>query len=255
VEKLTSNSSIVGIIPARFASNRLPGKPLAEIAGRPMVQHVYERACRANLLDEVLVATDSPEIAAAVEAFGGRAVMTDANHATGTDRLAEVAAALPQADVIVNIQGDEPLIDPAAIDAVAELLIQQPDCLMSSAMTALDDPSEVEDPSVVKVVTALDGSALYFSRSPIPTTHSKTPESEWRKHLGLYAYRRSFLLELTTFPPTPLEKAESLEQLRVLENGFRIAMVELSAHDSIGVDTTDDLERVRAILEARKSIG
>jgi 3-deoxy-manno-octulosonate cytidylyltransferase (CMP-KDO synthetase) len=125
---------------------------------------------------------------------------------------------------------------------------------MSSAMTALDDPSEAEDPSVVKVVTAQDGSALYFSRSPIPTTRSKTSKSEWRKHIGLYAYRRRFLLRLTKFPPTPLEKAESLEQLRVLENGFRIAMVDLPTHDSIGVDTADDLERVRAILEARKAI-
>jgi 3-deoxy-manno-octulosonate cytidylyltransferase (CMP-KDO synthetase) len=252
---LPSSNSVVGIIPARFASNRLPGKPLAEIAGRPMIQHVYERACEATLLGEVLVATDSREIEAAVEAFGGRAVMTDPGHATGTDRLAEVAANLPHAEVIVNIQGDEPLIDPAAIDAVAQPLIDRPDLLMSSAMTALDDPAEADDPSVVKVVTARDGTALYFSRAPIPTTRSKTPEQDrWRKHLGLYAYRRSFLLELTKLPPTPLEEVEALEQLRVLENGFAIAMVELPAHESIGVDTQEDLDRVRALLEARNTI-
>lgn len=252
---MSSSSRVVGIIPARFASKRFPGKALAELAGRPMIQHVYERACRATLLSEVLVATDNREIEAAVKAFGGRAVMTDAKHATGTDRLAEVAADLPHAEVIVNIQGDQPLIDPAAIDAVAQPLIERPDCLMSSAMTALDDPSEAEDPSVVKVVTARDGSALYFSRSPIPTTRAETPEQDrWRKHLGLYAYRRSFLLQLTKLEPTPLEKVEALEQLRVLENGFRIAMVELPAHESIGVDTPLDLERVHAILEARKAI-
>jgi 3-deoxy-manno-octulosonate cytidylyltransferase (CMP-KDO synthetase) len=251
---LASGNTVVGIIPARFASTRLPGKPLADIAGRPMIQHVYERAQRASSLHEVLVATDTAEIVEAVEAFGGRAVLTDSGHPTGTDRLAEVAAGLPNAEVIVNIQGDEPLIEPSAIDAVVKPLLEGSDFPMSSAMTALDDPSELDDPSVVKVVTALDGAALYFSRAAIPATRSRSPEFErCHKHLGLYAYRRNFLLELATFTPTPLEKLESLEQLRVLENGFRIAMVELEAHQSIGVDTPADLERVRTLLEARRA--
>jgi len=238
-----------------MAASRLPGKPLADIAGKPMVQHVYERAQLAASLSEVLVATDSSEIVAAVERFGGRAELTDASHPTGTDRLAEVAARLEGTEIIVNIQGDEPLIDPAAIDAVVQPLLDRPETPMSSAMTALDDPDEADDPSVVKVVTARDGSALYFSRAPIPTTRSKTPEmNRWRKHLGLYAYRRSFLLELTKLPQTPLEKVEALEQLRALEHGHRIAMVELAAHESIGVDTPADLERVRAMLEARRAI-
>jgi 3-deoxy-manno-octulosonate cytidylyltransferase (CMP-KDO synthetase) len=252
---LSSSNRVVGIIPARFASSRLPGKPLAPIAGKPMIQHVYEQARRATRLSEVLVATDTPEIVAAVEAFGGRAVMTRADHPTGTDRLAEVAQSLPEAEIIVNIQGDEPLIDPAAIDAVAEPLMSDPNELMSSAMTALDHPGEADDPSVVKVVTANDGAALYFSRAPIPATRSRAPELDrWRKHLGLYAYRRSFLLQLSGLAPTPLEQVEALEQLRVLENGHRIAMVELPAHESIGVDTPEDLERVRALLEARNAI-
>lgn len=251
---MASSNTVVGIIPARFASTRLPGKPLADIAGRPMIQHVYERAQRARSLDEVLVATDTAEIVEVVEAFGGRAILTDPAHATGTDRLAEVAAGLLEVDVIVNIQGDEPLIDPSAIDAVVKPLLDGSDFPMSSAMTALDDPSEAEDPSVVKVVTALDGAALYFSRAAIPATRSRVPELDrWRKHLGLYAYRRSFLIELATFPPSPLEKLEALEQLRALENGFRIAMVELEAHQSIGVDTPEDLERVRRLLEAQRS--
>jgi 3-deoxy-manno-octulosonate cytidylyltransferase (CMP-KDO synthetase) len=252
---LASGNTVVGIIPARFASTRLPGKPLADISGRPMIQHVYERAQRASSLHEVLVATDAQEIVEAVEAFGGRAVLTDSAHPTGTDRLAEVAAGLPNADVIVNIQGDEPLIEPSAIDAVVKPLLDGLDFPMSSAMTALDDPSEVDDPSVVKVVTALDGAALHFYRVAIPATRSRSPEPiRCHKHLGIYAYRRSFLLELATLTPTPLEKLETLEQLRVLENGFRIAMVELEAHQSIGVDTPADLERVRTLLEARRAI-
>jgi 3-deoxy-manno-octulosonate cytidylyltransferase (CMP-KDO synthetase) len=251
---VASTSSVIGIIPARYESSRLPGKVLAAIAGKPMIQHVYEGASRATSLREVVVATDSHDIIKAVEAFGGRAVLTDSGHATGTDRLAEVAAGLVDVDVIVNIQGDEPLIDPAAIDAVVAPLLADSDCQMSSVMARLT-AVEADDPNVVKVVTGRDGCALYFSRAPIPATRSTTPETDrFRKHLGLYAYRRDFLLQLALLEPTPLERSEALEQLRVLENGHRIQMVELKNDASIGVDTPADLERVRAILESRKSI-
>jgi 3-deoxy-manno-octulosonate cytidylyltransferase (CMP-KDO synthetase) len=251
---VASTGSVVGIIPARYESSRLPGKALASIAGKPMIQHVYERASRATSLREVVVATDSQDIIRAVEKFGGRAVLTDTRHATGTDRLAEVAAGLVGVDVIVNIQGDEPLIDPAAIDAVVAPLLADSDCQMASAMARLT-AAEADDPNVVKVVTGCDGRALYFSRAPIPATRSATPEQDrFRKHLGLYAYRRDFLLRLAQLEPTPLERCEALEQLRVLENGHRIQMVELKSDESIGVDTPADLERVRAILESRKAI-
>ena len=250
---MASTDVVAGIIPARWGSSRLPGKALAEIAGKPMIQHVYERAKCAASLSELLVATDSDEIARAVEGFGGRVERTQSDHATGTDRLAEVAARHAHFDVVVNVQGDEPLVSPDAIDAVAELLLARPDAVMSSAMTSLDDSAEADDPSVVKVVTSLDGFALYFSRAAIPSTGSAAaPQGRWRKHLGLYAYRRSFLLEFAKLPRTPLERVEALEQLRALEHGHRIAMVELAAHESISVDTPKDLERVRKLMEARE---
>lgn len=244
-------TSAVGIIPARYESSRFPGKPLALIAGKPMIQHVYERARRAASLDEVLVATDSLEILRAVEKFGGRAVMTDPGHATGTDRLAEVAAGLEGVDVIVNVQGDEPLIDPTAIDAVAAPLLGSAECQMSSGMTRLS-VDEATDPNVVKVVTDLQGRALYFSRMPIPASRSARPDpNRFRRHLGLYAYRREFLLRLALLEPTPLERHEALEQLRALESGHAIQMVELDDDQSIGVDTPQDLERVRAALASQ----
>lgn len=242
--------SIIGIIPARYASSRFPGKPLAELAGRPMIQHVYERACRATSLEEVMVATDDERIFNAVREFGGEAVMTDPNHLTGTDRLAEVARRLSSAQVIVNIQGDEPLINPAAIDAVAVPLRDNADIHMASVMTPLADPTLAAEANIVKVVTDLNGFALYFSRSPIPRPRDPLAlPGPWKRHLGLYAYQRDFLLTLSELPPTPLEKLEMLEQLRVLEHGYRIKMIELKSDTSIGVDTPADLERVRALLE------
>ena len=252
---MRSQAEVVGIIPARYASTRLPGKALAELCGKPMIQHVYEQASRASSLGEVWVATDSSQIVDAVEAFGGRAVMTSADHRTGTDRLAEVAASLDATELIVNIQGDEPLIDPNAIDAVVQPLLASGECQMSSAMTVLA-ANEALDPNVVKVVTDPDGVALYFSRAAIPATRSDPPEpGRFRKHLGLYAYRKSFLLELSRLEPTPLERCEALEQLRALENGHRIQMVELSSDESISVDTPEDLERVRAIMVRREAIN
>jgi len=237
---------VAGIIPARYASTRLPGKPLIEIGGRPMIEWVYERARQARSLERVIIATDDARIAARVAAFGGEAVMTCPAHRSGTDRLAEVAAGL-QAEVIVNIQGDEPLIDPALIDAVVAPFAEEA-VEMTTVATPLRSREETADPSVVKVVVDRRGYALYFSRLPIPSSRDGGPV-ERLKHIGMYAYRRSFLLAYARMAPTPLELAESLEQLRALENGVRIRVIR-TEHDAIGVDTPEDLERVRALVSS-----
>ena len=245
-------TSIIGIIPARYASSRFPGKPLADIAGRPMIQHVYERACHAGALDNVMVATDDARIFEAVERFGGNVIMTDSTHVTGTDRLAEVARRLSSVDIIVNIQGDEPLINPATIDAVVAPMQDDARIDMCSVMTPMPDAERAVDGNIVKVVVDLQGFALYFSRAPIPAPRegALTPGA-WKKHIGLYAYRRDFLLHYTQLAPTPLEQIEKLEQLRVLEHGFRIKMVACPDDLSIGVDTPEDLARVREAIAHR----
>jgi 3-deoxy-manno-octulosonate cytidylyltransferase (CMP-KDO synthetase) len=244
--------SVVGIIPARYASTRFPGKPLADLAGQPMIQHVYRRACRSTMLEEVLVATDDTRIRDAVHRFGGEAIMTSPDHPTGTDRLAEVAKRLSAAHIIVNIQGDEPLIDPAAIDAVVRPLLDDPTLPMASVMTPMPDFTRAWDANVVKVVTDLQDNALYFSRAPIPSPRERTQGAgPWQKHVGLYAYRREFLLAFTALAPSPLEEIEKLEQLRALEHGYRIRMVRMADDHGIGVDTPEDLDRVRAILEGK----
>lgn len=235
------------VLPARLAATRLPNKPLAEIAGKPMIQHVVERARQARTLADVLVATPDMEIVQAVEAFGGRAILTSSAHRTGTDRVAEAAQTLsPEITVIVNVQGDEPLLDPSDVDAVAALLLDDPALVMASLMCPLPEGRE-SDPNVVKVVTDSAGFALYFSRSPLPYRRNADTAYAPRQHVGLYAYRRDFLTQLTRLAPTPLEKIESLEQLRVLEHGFRIRMAE-TARAPESVDTPEDLERVRALL-------
>jgi 3-deoxy-manno-octulosonate cytidylyltransferase (CMP-KDO synthetase) len=238
----------VAVIPARFRSTRLPGKPLELIAGRPMIEHVYRRTSDAGAVDAVIVATDDDRIAAAVSAFGGTAVMTKGTHLTGTDRLAEVAFHL-DCEIIVNVQGDEPLIEATSIGAAAERLRDRPEDLMSTLRRMTTDPEDLHNPAVVKVVVDASGYALYFSRAPIPFARPGHDAPPVWKHLGLYAYRREFLLRVAALPPTPLEQAEGLEQLRVLEHGFRIATVETTS-DTIGVDTPADLERVRRQLEA-----
>jgi 3-deoxy-manno-octulosonate cytidylyltransferase (CMP-KDO synthetase) len=242
------SARVVGIIPARFHSTRLPGKPLALIAGRPMIEHVYRRALDARQLDAILVATDDERVASAVEAFGATAVMTAADHATGTDRLAEVARTL-SCEIVVNVQGDEPLIDPSSIDAVVKLLLDRPEDGMSTVRRRIDDASDLANPSVVKVVVDARGYALYFTRSAVPYVRPGNPAPVCWRHIGLYCYRRSFLLHVAGLPSTPLERAEGLEQLRVLEHGHRISTAETTA-DSIGVDTPTDLERVRQLMEA-----
>jgi len=237
----------VALIPARFASTRFPGKALVEIAGRPMIEHVYRRAAAAGSVDAVAVATDDVRIAEAVTAFGGHVVMTGAHHESGSDRIAEAARQLT-CDVIVNVQGDEPLISPEAIDAAVAPLLAEASVVMSTLAAPMADPRDVDDPNVVKVVLDLQGDALYFSRASIP--HVRSPGPVPLRHIGLYAYRRTFLLQFSGWPRTPLEQTESLEQLRVLEHGFRIRTV-VTPYESIGVDTPGDLTRVRAALERR----
>jgi 3-deoxy-manno-octulosonate cytidylyltransferase (CMP-KDO synthetase) len=227
----------VAIIPARYQSTRLPAKALADIAGKPMIEHVYRRAAAARAVDAVVVATDDARIAAAVEGFGGIARMTATSHRTGLDRIAEVAREL-SCPIVVNVQGDEPVIDPLMIDEVIAALTSDADAQMSTLRRRIKDAADYRNPNVVKVVVDAAGRALYFSRAPIP--HGTGAY----KHVGLYAYRRDFLLQLASLPQTPLETAESLEQLRALEHGFRIRTVE-TLFDSIGVDTPEDLERVR----------
>ncbi len=251
----------VGIIPARWQATRLPGKPLAEIAGRPMLQHVYERAARAESLSGVVVATDDERIANAVRAFGGEVVLTSPDHRSGTDRVAEAARALA-ADVVVNIQGDEPLIDPHAIDSLVAPFAARPELVMTTLAVPIRVAEEIDDPGVVKVVVDRQGFALYFSRYSIPYQRdvgAGSPQdpslSPRLKHLGLYAYRADFLQTFAGLEPTPLEQTEALEQLRVLEHGYRILVVPTD-HDAVSVDTPEDLARVRAMMgEGNRSGG
>lgn len=253
-------AKVVGIIPARYGSTRLPAKALAQVGGQPMIQRVYARAKQARVLEEVLVATDDARIMDAVTRFGGTAVMTSPAHQSGTDRIAEVARQL-DAQVILNLQGDEPLMRPEPITAIAEFLLAHQAVPMATVMTALTRAEDLANPNVVKVVVDQDGYAMYFSRSPIPFVrqdwdmrrgtgdmpHAPCPMPHSWKHLGLYGYQRHFLLQFPTLTRTPLEQAESLEQLRALEHGYQIRVLE-TAHDSIGVDTAEDLATVEALL-------
>ncbi len=240
---------VVGIIPARLAAVRLPNKPLLDIAGKPMIWWVWHNAKQAKTLAEVMVATPDEEIAQVVRGFGGIAVLTSPAHRSGTERLAEVAQGLT-ADIIVNIQGDEPLMPPENIDAVAQPLIDDPSLPMSSLMCPATE-DEKDKPTAVKAVVDRAGNALYFSRARIPYPRDPSAPAVVYKHLGIYAYRRDFLLQYASMEPTPLEQMEVLEQLRVLENGYHIRMVRVE-QTSIGVDTEEDLERVRAILASRQ---
>jgi 3-deoxy-manno-octulosonate cytidylyltransferase (CMP-KDO synthetase) len=234
---------IVAVIPARYASTRLPGKPLLALTGRPLIQHVVEAARAASCLDRIVVATDDDRIAAAVRGFGGEAVLTRADHPSGTDRIAEVVAGLPDAGIIVNLQGDEPEVSPEALDAVVGLLRSDPLLPMATLATPIRDETAFLDPSCVKVVRSAAGRALYFSRAPIP--HRRDGgfrPGESLLHLGLYAYRRDFLLGYAALPPSSLEQIEKLEQLRALEAGYPIA-VGLIQEPGIGIDTPDDYRR------------
>jgi len=243
---------VVAVIPARYASRRFPGKALADLAGKPMVQHVVERAAQAKTVDRVLVATDDERIAVAVRAFGTEAVLTDPGHPSGTDRIAEAIREVP-CDLVVNVQGDEPLLPPAMVDEAVEPFFADPALEMGTVCRAIEEPRDLTDPNVVKVVRNLEGYALYFSRAPVPYSRDgqrRAGAAPPCKHIGLYVYRRAFLFRFTAWKPTPLEEAERLEQLRALEHGVRIRVVE-TRHDSVGVDTPDDLARVQRLLERR----
>ena len=236
---------ILCVIPARYASTRLPGKPLKDVAGKPMICRVYDRASQAKTLSGVVVATDDERILRAVEDHGGRAMMTAKDHPTGTDRLAEVAEAYPDVDLIINVQGDEPLIEPSLIDELGRAFDGDAELQMATVMTPMEDEAEQKNPNNVKVVTDKNGCALYFSRSllPYPRNDAGTPVY---KHIGIYAYRRDFLLAYAKMAPTPLERAESLEQLRALENGYKIKCIKTYAR-FVGVDTPEDLAKVNEI--------
>ncbi|HEV2844779.1 MAG TPA: 3-deoxy-manno-octulosonate cytidylyltransferase [Thermoanaerobaculia bacterium] len=241
---LAGGAGIVGAIPARYGATRLPGKPLLPIHGRPMIEHVYTRVTRARGLARVVVLTDDERIARAVEAFGGEYEMTPADCASGTDRIAWAARGW-NASAVINIQGDEPLIDPEAVSRVAEHLAANPDDpLVTLATPAM--PEELGNPNVVKVVLARDGAALYFSRSLIPYPRNEEGAAPL-KHLGIYGYQKEALLRLAGLPPAPLERSESLEQLRALEHGMRIRVL-IVEKGSGGVDTAEDLERVERLL-------
>lgn len=242
---------IVGIIPARYGSTRLEGKPLKDICGKPMIQHVYEAAQGAKLLDQVYVATDDQRIVEAVNHFGGNVRLTSPDHKTGTDRIAEVAADL-DVDIVVNLQGDEPLLNPAMIDEVIQPFVADPQLPMSTLCVPILEEAALHDPNVVKVVFDQRGNALYFSRSLIPYPRKQDNFTAY-EHLGLYAYRKDFLMTYISLPQSRLEINESLEQLRVLEAGYRLKVV-VSAHpyDGVSVDTQEDLERVRQIVAARR---
>lgn len=240
---------ILGVIPARYASSRFPGKALARIGSKCMLQHVYERVAMARYLSNVVIATDDERIYDAARNFGALVRMTRADHPSGTDRVAEVASA-ESAEWVVNVQGDEPLIDPDAIDAAILPLVDDSSIPMGTLKKRIEDPAEVDDPNVVKVVTDRFDNAIYFSRATIPYQRDRNAGPLVRyKHIGLYVYRRDFLLRYPELVPGPLERAERLEQLRALENGYKIRVVE-TEYESVGVDTPEDLEKVSKLFEA-----
>lgn len=242
----------IAVIPARYRSSRLPGKPLADIHGKPMVQRVYERVSMASLVDEVLVATDDERIHTAVAGFGGRAMMTSSTHPSGSDRIAEAVAGL-DFELVVNVQGDEPLIAPDAIDDAVRAAADVEDAIVT-LRSEIIDRKELLDPNVVKVVSDLEDCALYFSRSPIPWPGDQTELSPrtYFKHIGLYVYPKERLLSLARTPPSPLESKEGLEQLRAMSHGVRIRLRD-TTHEFVAVDTESDLERVREIVGAAEA--
>ncbi len=244
-----SLGKVVVVIPARYGATRLPGKPLVQLAGKPMIQRVYERAKLAKTASRVIVATDDDRIREAVEAFGGEARMTRVDHRTGTERVAEVAAHV-DGDVFVNVQGDEPLLDPVAVDTAVNALLEEPRAEVATVATPIKTPGDIMDPNVVKTVLDFDGNALYFSRAPIPWVRDTASKIQVRhlKHLGLYVFQREALLEYPTLPQGELERIEQLEQLRWMENGVKIRVAEV-AHDAVSVDVPEDVARVEKLLQ------
>jgi 3-deoxy-manno-octulosonate cytidylyltransferase (CMP-KDO synthetase) len=245
----SSSPEVVIVIPARFGSTRLPGKPLLSLAGKPMIQWVYERAKMAARGQRVIVATDDERIVLAVESFGGVARMTRPDHRTGTERVAEIAAH-EKGDVFVNVQGDEPLLDPVAVDTAIDALLEEPAASIATVATLIKTPADIMDPNVVKTVLDFDNNGLYFSRAPIPWVRDTAGKIQVRhlKHLGLYVFQRAALLEYPTLPQGELERIEQLEQLRWLENGWKIRVAEVE-HDAVSVDVPEDVARVEKLLQ------
>ena len=244
-----SQPKVIVVIPARYGSTRLPGKPLISLAGKPMIQRVVERVRLAKRADRVIVATDDQRIVKAVQGFGGEARMTRTEHRTGTERVAEVAAH-EEGDVFVNVQGDEPLLDPHAIDVAVNALLEKPQASISTVATPIKTPADIMDPNVVKAVLDFDGNAIYFSRAPIPWVRDTASKIQVRhlKHLGLYVFQREALLEYPTLPQGELERIEQLEQLRWLENGWKIRVAEV-VYDAVSVDVPEDVARVEKLLQ------
>jgi 3-deoxy-manno-octulosonate cytidylyltransferase (CMP-KDO synthetase) len=246
----------IAIIPARFAATRLPGKPLVALAGKTMIERVWARARGAEKISRVIVATDDERILRAVTGFGGEAVMTRFEHRSGTERVAEVAATAVREgdDIFVNVQGDEPLIEPEAIDAVVEAIESEEGVSIATLAVPITRPADIMDPNIVKVVLDFDGNALYFSRAPVPWVRDRDAPVHARhlKHLGLYAFRREALLDFPTLPLGDLERIEQLEQLRWMENGYKIRVAETS-HDSVSVDVPEDVTRVEQMLRGSAS--
>ncbi|MGB2626163.1 MAG: 3-deoxy-manno-octulosonate cytidylyltransferase [Candidatus Acidiferrum sp.] len=241
---------VIVVIPSRYGSTRLPGKPLVSLAGKPMVQHVYERAKKAQTVHRVIVATDDQRIVDAVQAFGGEVRMTRVDHRTGTERIAEVAIH-EKGDIYVNVQGDEPLVDPVAIDTAVASLLEEPAAQISTVATPIRHAADIMDPNIVKTVLDFDSNGMYFSRAPIPwvrDSQQKIHVKYW-KHLGLYVFQRDALLEYPTLPQGELEKIEQLEQLRWLENGWKIRVAEVE-HDAVSVDVPEDVTRVEKLIKA-----
>lgn len=244
---------VVGVIPARYSSTRFQGKVLADILGKPMLQHVWERARQAHLLDDLIIACDDERVAKAAQGFGAKVVLTSKGHISGTDRICEIVNPM-DVKVVVNIQGDEPLIHPTMIDSVARVLLDDKTLSVATIMKAIDEPEIINDPNVVKVVIDKNNFALYFSRSAIPH-HAQNSEIKlpvYFKHIGIYGYTKDFLFTYKNLPVSYLEKVERLEQLRILEEGFRIKVIE-TKYDTIGVDTPEDLEKVKEYLKTAGS--
>ncbi len=249
-DKLDLNQVVI-VIPARYGSARLPGKPLVDLAGKPMIQRVYEQAKRAKTAGRVIVATDDERIVKAVEGFGGEARMTRADHRTGTERIAEVAAHT-DGEVFVNVQGDEPLLDPVAVDTAVNSLLEEPAAAIATVAVLIRTPADIMDPNVVKTVLDFEDNAIYFSRAPIPWVRDSAAKTHARhlKHLGLYVFQREALLEYPTLPQGELERIEQLEQLRWMENGWKIRVTEVE-HDALSVDVPEDIKRVEELLAKR----
>ncbi len=246
-----SMPKILGVIPSRYASSRLPGKPLLEISGKTMVEHVYRRAMASGIFFRVVVATDDRRVYEAVEKFGGDVIMTSPDHPDGSSRVAEVARGI-DTDYVINIQGDEPMIDPRMLKELAEGLIADTDADSATACVPIKNEEDFLNPNIVKVVRALNGRALYFSRSPIPFRRNDTECPVW-EHLGIYAFTKKFLLKMVELPKTPLMTTESLEQLRILEHGYTMTVIP-TKYPSAGpnVNTEEDLEKVREIMAAKR---